>query len=354
MHKPDSSGIEPVRVPEARQQVYGINESLALPCSRSDDPARMLTPINVDDIDMTGVDPLRLGEVRRRVAAVKSYLRIRQPTDHDRRRHARALGLSGNQFLALVRAWKEHGRAAAIAGAGTARGTPRSASARTLPTVSKDAAREVIAALGPDVPHVEAVRAVEARCASLGVKAPSKSTIWNMVMASRRNAASKHGSDDVLISRCHAKLPVEHEDQVIFPWIVLMVDGVNGAVIGAAMDEKWINSDSVASALAALPAERRIVVDQEIAKKIGGGKLPTHIAVRPTAARTATARALGRGFGSIELIYQLSRAVHPRRMLRSRRDTALNPRDARQLILEQLTAHNAARTAPPPIVDWEI
>ena len=75
---------------------------------------------------MTGVDPLRLGEVRRRVAVVKSYLALEEPTDAHRKDHAEQLGLSVNQFLALVRAWREHGRAVAMSGAGAAKGTPSS------------------------------------------------------------------------------------------------------------------------------------------------------------------------------------------------------------------------------------
>ena len=315
-------------------------------------PARSPAASNLDDVDLTGVDPLRIEEVRRRVIAVKSYLRITEPTDQDRRRHAGELNLSVNQFLGLVRAWKEHGHAAAIAGAGAARGTPRSAGPRHLPTVSKDAAREVVAALGPDVPHVEAVQAVEARCASLGVKSPSKSTIWNMVMAARRDAAQKIHCNDIVVSRCHAKLPVAQDGVVVFPWIVLTVDASKGVVLAATMDEESAIEPTVASALMRFPAGARIVVDQGIAKQLESN-LPPHVAVRPSAARTATAKALGRGFGTIELIYQLSRAIDPRRVLRSRMDAALKPADAWRVIFEQLTGHNAARGAPPPIVNWE-
>jgi hypothetical protein len=188
----------------------------------------------------------------------------------------------------------------------------------------------------------------------LNVKAPSKSTIWNMVMDSRRDAAQKQGSNDLVISRCHAKLPVEHDGDIVFPLIELLVDGENGAVIGAEMEQERESSNSIATATARSPGGRRIVVDGDIAKKLGRDNLPAHVPVLPSAARTATARILGRGFGTIELIYQLSRAIAPKRMLRARMDAALRPADARRVISEQLTAHNAARGAPPPIVNWDI
>ncbi|HEY0312266.1 MAG TPA: hypothetical protein VGC56_07190 [Allosphingosinicella sp.] len=172
-------------------------------------------------------------------------------------------------------------------------------------------------------------------------------------MSSRRDLGQKHGSDDVVISRCHVKLPMEHEDEVVFPLIMLVVDGQNGAIIAAAMNQDGASFDSIVPPLTQLSIARRIIVDQDIAKELSGGKLPAHVAVRPSAARTATARALGRGFGSVDVTYQISRAIDPKRLLRSRKDKALSPRDARQVILEQLTTHNAARGAPPPIVNWE-
>ncbi len=124
-----------------------------------------------DDLDMSGVDPLRINEVRRRVAVVKSYLTLTGPTDADKNTHAVQLGLSVNQFLALVRAWREHGRAVAISGAGAAKGTPRPNGRRNLPVASKKAAQDVIATLGPEVSLVETVRLVKERRGSASASA---------------------------------------------------------------------------------------------------------------------------------------------------------------------------------------
>lgn len=302
--------------------------------------------------DMTGVDPLRMAEVRRRVAAIKSYIALPAPDDRARRRHAKSLGLSVNQFLALVRVWRETGRANAVSGSGASRGTLRPKGPRNLPTESKEAARAVVRSLGADVSHVDAVAAVEARCKTLGVRAPSRSTVWNMVMAARRDAGARDGADGLVLSRCHAKLPVEHPGGVAYPSLLLLVDAAKGTVLVAAMDEDETALDTLADALPEHAAAREIVIDADLATTLGAVDSDMVRVVKPSAARTATARALGRGFGSIELIYQLSRAVRPERTLRSRKDRPLSLADARGVVLEQLSVHNRARGAGPPMVSW--
>lgn len=304
------------------------------------------------DLDMTGVNPLRIEEVRRRVVVVQDYLADTEPDDASRRRHAKSLGLSVNQFLALVRAWREHGRAVAISGAGAARGTTRADIPRSLPRESKDAAREVIAALGSDVPHVDAVRAVQARCAELGVKAPSPSSVWNMAMSARRDAAQPSATRDIIFSRCNLKLPVDIDGAVTFPPITLVLDSSNGEILAASMHVMAKASPVMSDALLLRLNGRNVVVDADIAATLGEHMTVLMRTVKPSLARTATAKALGRGFGSVELIYQLSRAIEPARALRARKDRPLREADARRHVLQQMAIHNAARCAPPPDTAW--
>lgn len=307
---------------------------------------------HLDDLDMTGVDPLRVEEVRRRIAVVLDYLAESAPDVASRRRHARSLGLSVNQFLALVRAWREHGRAVAISGAGAARGMPRADVPRSLPLASKDAARAVIAALGPDVPHVDAVRAIKARCAELGVKAPSPSSVWNMVMSARRATAQPSHNRDVIVSRCNLKLPVQVDGTIVFPSIILVVDSVNGEIIAASMSGKDRNPSIARDEVVRRLAGRDIVADAEIApelRNVDGARVRP---VKASVARTVTAKVLGRGFGTVELIYQLNRAIDPARALRARKDKPLRQADADRFVLQQMQIHNRARGAATPLVVW--
>ena len=305
-----------------------------------------------DCLDLAGVDPLRINEVRRRVAVVRAYLAEPAPDERARRRHAALLGLSVSQFLALVRAWREHGRAVAMSGAGAARGKPRAAVPRSLPTKSKDAALAVIASLGPDVAHVDAVKAVEARCASLGTKTPSRSTIWNIIMSVRRDAAQRTSIEGIIVSRCHVKIPVETTGATLFPWIVMVVDSADGEILAAAMGEERLVQATILSGLRRRGPECEVVMDSEIATALPSpGKYKL---VKPSVARTVTTKVLGRGFGSIELIYHLSRAIDPERSLRARKDTPLQQEDVHRVIWNELSAHNAARGSLPPAVSWRL
>lgn len=196
------------------------------------------SPACASDIDLAGVDPLRFEEARRRVSVVKSYLAIDRPTDHDRKTHAASLNLSVNQLLALVRAWKETGRASALSAAGSAKGTPRPGSKRNLPTRSKEVALEVMRSMGSETSHVEMTKAVHARCAALGVKAPSRSTLWNMSMAMRRKRGDSAGEGAVVVARCNVRLPTLTPEGVVFPKITLIVDAKDGRILFASLDQE--------------------------------------------------------------------------------------------------------------------
>ena len=301
------------------------------------------------ELDLSGVDPLRLVEIRRRVAVVKSYLQIKAPNEADRRKHAFELDLSVNQFLALVRAWSQQQKASAISGAGTAKGSPRPGGRRALPTASKATARQVIGEADTNSSLVEIVRLVRQRCEAIGVSPPSRSTIWNMVMEARRNDP---GTEDrgTLVSRCHVRLPVKIDAEIEFPMLTLALDRGSGAIVLAALDDALSLAPYLADAVEAGTIAEPVTVDEELTERIQTMKVTSLKRVPATAARTETARILGRGVGSLDLIYQHSRARRPEDMLRSRKDAALSEEDAARIIVEQLDAHNAARSAKPPIV----
>ena len=304
------------------------------------------------DPDMTGVDPLRRQEVRRRVAAVRSFAAIDAPTDVDRRAHADRLGLSVNQFLALVRAWREHGRAAALAASGKGRGSSRTTGPRHLPTASKAAALEVIATLGPDTPHVEAERLVRARCQALQVRPPSSSTIWNMIMAGRRDAAPLPSPAGIIVATVHAKLPVLVDAAIVLPALTLAVNATDGAIVAAARQ----GVDSSAAIATYIDARREagpLMIDREVADRIAGEIGPGAHAVAPSAARTALAKSLGRGFGSIDILYQRRHGSAAERVLRSLKDQALSPEDGAAVLGGEMRSHNARRGVPPPTLAWE-
>ncbi|RUA15526.1 MAG: hypothetical protein DSY55_06135 [Clostridia bacterium] len=64
--------------------------------------------------DFSGIDPLRVPEARRRVEAIRRYLALEAPSSADTTRIASTIGLSRVQFGRLVRAWRDHRDAALL------------------------------------------------------------------------------------------------------------------------------------------------------------------------------------------------------------------------------------------------
>ncbi len=263
------------------------------------------------------------------------------------------LDLSVNQFLALVRAWSQHEKASALSGAGAAKGSPRPKGRCSLPAASRDAAKEVVNAADADTSLVEIVRQVSERCGRLGVATPSRSTIWNMLMESRR-ASLGTDNDATVISRCHVRLPVRSGGRLEFPRLVLAVDEASGAIIFAAIEggTQWM--EAMVEAIRDETLTGALKVDEEIVDVLHAPEGTELQAIKATAARTATARILGRGFGSLDLIYQRTRSRQPKDMLQSRKDAPLSSEDALRIIVEQLDAHNAARNMEPAIVPGRV
>lgn len=299
------------------------------------------------DPDLSGVDPLKLTEIRRRVAVVRSYLRIAEPDENDRAEHASKLNLSINQFLALVRAWSLQEKPSALSGSGASKGSPRPKGRRNLPVASKTAAQEVIAAADANASLIEIVDRVAKRCGKLGVATPSRSTIWNMLMEARR---ASPGTDNhaTVISRCHVKLPVQMARQLVFPDITLAVSEANGEIIFASPGGFDANklTEAIKNGLLTGPFK----IDSEIAASLQLPEMVDFQPIKATAARTATARILGRGIGSLDLIYQRSRSREPHELLRSKKDAPLSSEDAFRIIVEQIDAHNAARKTKKAII----
>lgn len=332
MKKPDGSGCKPVR----DRQV-----------------CRPVEPASIEGISFEGVHPLRLEEIRKRVGILKSFLSIENVEDEDRINHAKALGLSVNQFLGLVRAWQVSKSPAALDGAGAKRGAHRSTGPRHLPTESKAVALEVIGALGASLTHTLAVDMIERRCSMLNVKPPSRSTIWNMIMDYRRNEKGGTGGDEIVIGRCHVRTPTLIAGKVEFPWIILVVDTKDGAILAAVMQDEDLLQGTVMPMLEQQSPNRSVTVDKDLAPALFGMATPMHTEVKSSAARTAIAKVLGRGIGDLTLLYQVSRAISPAQALITPKDKPLQFSDLEDFVIKELIAHNLIRHRPRPLVSWK-
>ncbi len=298
----------------------------------------------MQDIDMTGVDPLRWTETRRRVGVVVEFVAIDMPTETDRKRHAERLGLSVNQFMALVRAWRTHRNAASIACSGAYRGASRRPSRLSVDGEAKAIAARVIEENGPNAPFVSLVAAVMARCGQVGCVPPSRSTIWNMVSRKRQTAMREDGG--VVVATCRVRLPVDVDGLIDLPTIVLAVRIGDGAVLAAAMPAGSIGWAGIVRHVAGCGTEVRI--DESLLTQ----QNPIEVAIRPispTAARSEMSRILGRGLDNVRLVYRANRGITAEGLLKTREDSPLAMDDARHIVAAAITRHNVTRGGLPTV-----
>lgn len=296
----------------------------------------------MSELDMRGVDPLRWEEVRRRVAVVKAYLAIPFPTETDRKAHADQLDRSVNQFMALVRAWREHRSAAKVAAAGAHRHAARRPSRLAIDRTAKDEAARIIETIGTDAPLAGIVGAVNARCMALGLKPPSRSTLWNMAVASRKGRGGESG---ILVATCPVRLPMASEGDITLPTLTLAVRTDDGSVLAAALrNADW--ETAITDLAAAAAGDATVRADRALLTQKRSASVTASIEPLPgVKARSAMSRILGSGVDDLRLIYQPSKAISPERLLTTKQDSPLSPEDVRLVVTAAVARHNAARKA---------
>lgn len=297
----------------------------------------------MDELDLSGVDPLRWDEVRRRVSVVKDYLSLPFPTNLDQKAHANQLDLSVNQFMALVRVWREYRSAARMAASGAHRRGSRRPSRLSLDPRTKDATAAVIDELGPNASLSSIMRLVEERCGALGVRAPSRGTVWNMAMSARQGHDS--GETGIVIGTCSVRLPMATPDGTVLPSLTIAVRAADGAILAAALEPAdWRSTAATIASTAVADAQVRAASDLLTSKRPAEG--PNGVTPIPAVkARSAISRILGRSVDGIALIYQPSKALAPERLLTTKQDRPLSRTDVRTLVTGAIAKHNAARNA---------
>lgn len=291
-------------------------------------------------LDMSGVDPLRWAEVRERVAVIIAYLAIGGPTEEDRMAHAARLGLGRTQFLKLVRAWRTHQTAVAIAGAKPKREKARKGW-RALPAASERVMCETLERLGPDVRPSVATAAVTAALRAKGLQSPDRSTVWRRLMAIRRDRGFVADAGDVVVAECRVRLPVLADGTISMPSLLIAARAIDGRII-AALPLAGERPDVSGFAKAALAASRSgcLTADRAFADAFGGANELRQVG--PGTARTTLSRIVGRRLGRLEL--QFNRSGRPAdRFLRTEDDRPLDPADARLALESAIAQHNQAR-----------
>lgn len=303
-------------------------------------------------LDLSGVDPLRREEVRRRVAVVKAFIALPAPDDADRRAHADALGLSVNQFKALVRAWNEHPRASSMAQSGRSRGARRATGPRHLDAEARATAEETVAGLAPTATLAQAVEAVASACGARGLDVPKKTAVWKMLTAARRLQVDPSGRGVVVVGRCWLRMPMVNDYTLAMPSLAVAVRADDGVVLGATLRNDAATGAALFALTATQPGLISILVDDVMVDAAAFGAKTVGTPCSPSEIRRRLSRIFGNRIGGVQPVYKAGAETRPERLLRSRKDRPLSRADAAAVIRAAIDAHNAERgTGPATWVD---
>jgi hypothetical protein len=128
----------------------------------------------MEGIDLSGVDPVRVPEARRRIEAIRTYLALENPRTADAVRIGESVGLSRWRFVRLVTAWRLHRDAKLLVMDRRNDSGPTS----SISPVTAGIMDEVIREVGTNATLRSIAERIGARCADVGLEAPGQPTIW--------------------------------------------------------------------------------------------------------------------------------------------------------------------------------
>lgn len=229
--------------------------------------------------DFSGIDPLRVPEARRRIEAINEYLQLPSPTSADTSRIAASIGLSRNQFSRLARVWRDHRNARLLViGKRGAASRDYGIDPRAL-TI----ANEVISNAGNSATLAKAAPEIERRCAQEGIAPPSRQTIYNYIRAARVTAPKPaEGHPRIVVGRMWFHLPVRG----------MPSDGMPTLLTAVLLPECIIVANAVSTSPSVPPSVQDLV--DSLAHKQTPGAAPRPLLLDPDDRRVA-AETLARG-----------------------------------------------------------
>lgn len=301
----------------------------------------------MNEPDFSGIDPLRLGEARRRVAEITTYLQLPHRTIADADRHASNLGISRYQFYRLAKIWREHRKPSLLVGG------LRGASSRDygIPARAAEIAAEEIAAAGPTAELATIAVAVETRCAADGVAPPSRPTLWSWIMKARAESRAADGPPVVVIGRLwfHLPMKVAHSGEMPMALAAVLLPERLVVAHAVATDASPPAVGALISALAAQRAPgapaRPLLMEAgdrhaaaDALTKAGLERVTAH----PRSIQRALARSFGERFGHLKAIYRRGSAKPGKAGVAHRLARMLEVEEATSMITDAIDANNAA------------
>lgn len=302
----------------------------------------------MNELDFSGIDPLRVPEARRRVTAISDYLKLPAPTSEHTQSFAASIGLSRNQFCRLARVWRDY-REPALLVIGK-----RGASTRDYGVDERaiEIANEIITFAGASAKLTKVTTEVGERCAVEGVVPPARATINNYIrkaLASASNVGA--GPPRVVVGRMWFHLPVSGVPTNSMPTMLAAImlpermivahsistDPMTPPLVSNLIDNvAALSTDAKPSRPLLLdPDDRRVAA--EALTRAGLGKTRSH----NRSVQRELSHAFGGRLGELTAIYQRTMARPATKRVITRQDQALNALEVVEIIEGAVQAHNA-------------
>lgn len=195
----------------------------------------------MNEPDFSGVEPTRLAEARRRIGVIEDYLAIERPRGEQTNAAAGKLGLTRWQFMRLTHAWRDHRDPAMLVKSRTG----PSKRDYGIDMNAKEVVIEVVRKVGMGAEISNVAPEIESICQSEGIDPPSRPTVYNYILAERRQGDLRFdGSPCLVVGRMWFQLPTTGDAPNSMPCLLVV----------AALPERIIVSHSISSRSDAPPS----------------------------------------------------------------------------------------------------
>ena len=315
--------------------------------------------------DFSGIDPLRVPEARRRIEAIEQYLRLPDAKTADAARISASIGLSRWQLQRLARVWREH-RDPTLLVVGR-----RGASSRQYRVAPRaiEIAEEEIASAGADAELRLVAPRVERRCRAENVAPPSRPTIWNYIRkACTASDPPEQGPKRIVVGRMWFHLPVTDTPGsgagTDMPTLLVAVALPERIILAHRISVDDHQPPGIADLIAELVALRipgadgRPLLLQSDDRRAANAVLAKAGLNGLRAFKRSVQRELSRAFGGrlgrLTALYRRSLARPGTKHVVQRQDERITSEEAKAAILEAVAASDAASRTKMPAFDISV
>lgn len=202
----------------------------------------------MNEPDFSGVEPTRLVEARRRIGVIEGYLDIEGPSGEQTTAAAESLDLTRWQFMRLTRAWRDHRNPAMMV---KSRNGPSKRDYGIDKRV-KQVALEAISKAGMGAEISNVAPEIEAICKKMDIDPPSRPTIYNYILAERREGHLRFDRPPCLVvGRMWFHLPMLESAANSMPC----------ALLGVALPERVVVAHAISAKRDAPPSVPHLLAD---------------------------------------------------------------------------------------------